>query len=275
MTFSIVACSADRRQWGVAAASRYLAVGGAVPAAQAGVGALATQSLANLAFRPQGLALLRVGLSASATLAALIASDEGRGDRQVGVVDAEAGAATYTGPACSAWAGGVTGAGYAIQGNLLTGPTVIGQMERVFVAAGPDAPLARRLYTALVAGDAAGGDRRGRQSGCLLVVDVDRGRGVGADVIHDLRVDDHRDPIVELGRLLELGELYFGRPDPDAVLPLEGALADEVGRRVALLGHASLAGWADLENLENRLVSDGLDPVVLAKLREATPQITA
>jgi uncharacterized Ntn-hydrolase superfamily protein len=271
MTFSIVARSADGSSWGVAVASKYLAVGSAVPAAEAGVGALATQSMVNLGYRPQGLALLRSGLSASATLAALTAADDLREERQAGVVDADGGSASWTGAACYDWAGGRTGPGYAVQGNILTGAEVVEQMERAWLDADLDTSLARRLFAALEAGDAAGGDSRGRQSAALLVVDSAAGQGQGADVSIDLRVDDHTDPIGELGRLLTLGELYFGTPDPDDVLPLEGLLAEEVAGRLEALGHSSLQLWMDIENYESRFVEGGIDPIVLDRLREAAP----
>jgi len=271
MTFSIVARSADGSRWGVAVASRYLAAGGAVPAAEAGAGALATQALANLGYRPQGLALLRAGLPAPAALAALLAADDLREERQIGIVDADGTSAGWTGSACLEWAGGRTGPGYAIQGNILVGPEVVETMEQAWTDSGDAAPLARRLFAALEAGDAAGGDRRGRQAAALLVVDSAAGRGQGADTSLDLRVDDHPDPIGELGRLLTMGELYFGAPDPDAVLPLEGTLADEVAARLERLGHHSLVGWMETENYESRRVDGGIDPVVLERLREATP----
>ena len=175
MTFSIVGRSADGQAFGVAVASKFFAVGAAVPAAQAGVGAIATQSYANLAYRPDGLVLLRAGRSASDTVDELTAADEQRETRQAGVVDASGSAATFSGSGCHPWAGGVTGPGYAIPGNILTGPDVVAAMERAWLATGSDEPLARRLYAALAAGGEAGGDRRGRQSAALLVVTPDGG----------------------------------------------------------------------------------------------------
>jgi uncharacterized Ntn-hydrolase superfamily protein len=282
VTFSIVACAPDGRSWGVAVASKYLAVGSAVPALEAGTGALATQSFVNVGYRPQGLALLRAGLSAPQVVAALTAADEGRAHRQLGVVDAAGGSATFTGEGCMDWAGGRSGEGYAIQGNILTGPGVVEEMERAWLAfddpgGAPSLALARRLLAALSAGDAAGGDRRGRQSAALAVVGLEGaigegpGRGLGADVLADVRVDDHAAPVEELARLLGLAELYFGKPDPAALLPLEGELAGEVDRRVRALGFDSLESWAGVENYEERLVEGSIDPLVLAKLREASP----
>jgi uncharacterized Ntn-hydrolase superfamily protein len=274
MTFSIVA--SDGSAWGVAVASKFLAVGAAVPAAQAGVGAIATQALANLGYRPDGIALLTEGRTAADVLAALTAADEQREHRQAGVVDASGRGATYTGSACHDWAGGVADDGYAIQGNILTGPDVVTAMERAWLASALTEPLGRRLLAALVAGDAAGGDRRGRQSAALLVVTPDGGYGGGSDVYADLRVDDHADPVPELVRLLDLHDIYFTKPDPDAALPLDGAIADEVRERLAGLGHedadleAALASWAGIENYEERLLHGKIDPVVLEQLRRLT-----
>ncbi|WP_166020538.1 DUF1028 domain-containing protein [Streptomyces chilikensis] len=275
MTFSIAARSADGTCFGVAVASKFLAVGAAVPAARAGVGALATQALANLAYRPDGIRLLDEGRSARETLDTLLAGDERRDDRQAGIVDRDGGSATWTGRACMTWAGGVSGPGYAIQGNILTGPEVVRAMERAWLETDQDLPLARRLHAALLAGDRAGGDSRGRQSAALLVVTPDGGYGGGSDVLVDLRVDDHADPSAELGRLLDLHDLYFGRPDPRTLLPLSGELAEEVAGRLAALGHrgveldVALAEWAGIANLEERLVTGAIDPLVLEHLRAA------
>lgn len=277
MTFSIVARSADGTAFGVAVASKFLAVGAAVPAAAAGVGAIATQAYANLEYRPEGMAQLREGRSASLTLETLVAADDKRETRQVGIVDVAGAAATFTGSECNPWAGGVSGEGYAIQGNILTGPEVVAAMEDAWHATRAGDPLARRLLAVLAAGDSAGGDRRGRQSAAMLVVTPDGGYGGGSDVLVDLRVDDHAAPVGELARLLDLHDLYFGKPDPDTLLDLSGELAIEVRRRLADLGHvdddldAALVGWAGIENYEERLVPGRIDPLVLAKLREATP----
>lgn len=272
MTFSIVGRSADGRALGVAVASKFLAVGGAVPAAEAEIGAIATQSYANLAYRPQGLALLRTGVSASATVAGLTAADEGRATRQLGVVGAAGDGASFTGDECHPWAGGAAGDGYAIQGNILTGPEVVAEMERAWLGGADEARLARRLLAALAAGDAAGGDRRGRQSAALLVVAKGQGYGGTGDVVVDLRVDDHPDPVTELGRLLGLHALYFDKPDPATLLPLAGEIADEVRARLAKLGFSgeldqSLADWAGVANLEERMVPGAIDPLVLDHLR--------
>src|SRR5438552_14998568 len=241
MTFSIVARSADGQALGVAVASKFLAVGAAVPAAEADVGALATQSYANLAYRPQGLALLRTGVAAADVVAGLTAADPGRAQRQLGVVGPVGDGATYTGSGCHDWAGGIAGDGYAIQGNILTGEQVVVAMAEAWAASDLGAPLGRRLLAALAAGDRAGGDRRGRQSAALLVVARGQGYGGTSDVVAELRVDDHPEPVPELGRLLDLHALYFGRPDPATLLDLTGPLADEVRTRLQALGHRERA----------------------------------
>jgi uncharacterized Ntn-hydrolase superfamily protein len=280
MTFSIVGRSADGTEFGVAVASKFLGVGLAVPAAEAGVGAVATQSFVNLAYRPQGLTMLRTGVTAAGAVAGLTAADPGRATRQLGIVGATGHGATFTGEDCNDWAGGRAGDGYAIQGNILTGAEVVEAMERTWLASDPALPLARRLHAALRAGDDAGGDKRGRQSAAVLVARPGGGYGGGSDIAVDLRVDDHAAPVAELGRLLDLHELYFTRPDPATLLPLTGELADEVRGRLALLGHvgessaagldAAVMGWAGIENYEERIVPGRLDPVVLDLLRKAT-----
>ncbi|MGH3661078.1 MAG: DUF1028 domain-containing protein [Micromonosporaceae bacterium] len=288
MTFSIVARSADGLEHGIAVASKFLAVGAAVPAAEADIGALATQSYANLAYRSQGLHLLRTGVSASGAVAGLTAADPERATRQLGVVAATGDGATYTGDDCHAWAGGVTGPGYAIQGNILTGPEVVQAMESAWLKSEsePGIGFAERLLAALAAGDAAGGDKRGRQSAALLVAAKAAGYGGHSDISIDLRVDDHRDPVVEMARLLRLHRRFFTPADPDQALPLSSELANEVWVRLAALGHAvgqlpagrstqalddALTSWAGVENYEERLLPGKIDPEVLDALREATP----
>jgi uncharacterized Ntn-hydrolase superfamily protein len=281
MTFSIVARSADGAALGVAVASKFLAAGAAVPAALAGVGAVATQSYANLAYRPQALALLGTGTAAADTVRALIAGDAGPvSHRQVGVVGATGEGATFTGADCHDWAGGVAGDGYAIQGNMLAGPAVVTDMEAAWLAEAGTTRLAYRLLAALAAGDRAGGDRRGRQSAALLVVAKGMGYGGTSDVVVDLRVDDHPDPVTETARLLRLHTLYFERPDPATLITLDGPAGAEVRERLAAAGHAAgesgagldeaLASWAGIANLEERIVPGFIDPLVLDQLRAAT-----
>ena len=273
MTFSIVARDQDGHRFGVAVASKFLAVGAVVPAAQADVGAIATQAFANLRYRPDGLAKLSHGLNASDVAAELVGPDEQREHRQFGVVDGTGLAATYTGSACFPWAGGVTGPGYSIQGNILAGQQVVEAMQQSWITADLSRSFTLRLLDSLLAGDRAGGDSRGRQSAAILVVSPGGGYGGGSDVAVDLRVDDHADPVPELGRLLGLHDLVFGRPDPAECLPLTGAVADEVRALLAKLGHGqqdlerALDAYAGIENLEERIIPGRIDPRVLEHLR--------
>ena len=276
MTFSIVARSADGTQWGVAVASKFLAAGAVVPAARAGVGAIATQSFVNLRYLPDGLALLGEGVSAGEVVEALTGADELRESRQLGVVDADGGSAAFTGADCISWAGSRSGDGWTAQGNCLAGPEVVEAMEEAFLASGEREPLAHRLLASLRAGDAAGGDRRGRQSAAVLVVQEGGGYGGGSDVLVDLRADDSPAPVDELVRLLALHELYFGRPAPEDLQPLEGELATEVDGLLTGLGYGGdaplddrLLDWMGWENYEERHVPGSIDLVVLVKLREA------
>ena len=208
-TFSIVGFDPKTGDLGVAVASRFLAVGAVVPWAEAGAGAVATQAYANVAFGPDGLKALREGKSADQALNALIDADKGRERRQAGVVDAEGRAATFTGSKCFAWAGGKTGKHWAAQGNILAGPEVVDAMGKAFEAA--EGELAERLLAALRAGEKAGGDKRGKQSAALSVVRKKGGFLQGNDRYVDLRVDDHKDPVKELARLLSLHRQVFGQ----------------------------------------------------------------
>ena len=269
MTFSIVARSADGLSWGVAVASKFLAVGSAVPAASAGVGALATQAAANVSYKRSGLALLGEGASAADTLRQLLAGDEGREERQLGVVDALGSAATHTGSECLAWAGGVTGDGYAIQGNILAGQEVVVAMEAAWAATGTEEQLARRLLAALTAGDQAGGDSRGRQSAALLVVREGAGYGGFDDIAVDLRVDDHAAPVGELARLLDWNDLYLTASTPEERLPITPELKTELDARAVAAGSRDFSAWVGTENYEMRVAEDSswIDVRVLEILR--------
>lgn len=269
MTFSIVARSADGESWGVAVASKFLAVGSAVPAAVAGVGAIATQADANVAYKGLALAHLDDGATASVALQRLLEDDEGRDHRQVGIVDVDGGAASHTGPACLDWAGSLTGEGYAIQGNILTGSEVVEAMESAWLASAPDAPLAHRLLEALAAGDAAGGDSRGRQSAALLVVKEEAGYGGLDDIAVDLRVDDHAEPIGELSRLLELNDLYLTASTEAEKVPVTPELSAELERLAQEAGARDFAAWVGTENYEMRVAADGswIDERILAIIR--------
>ena len=271
-TYSIVACDLEAREWGVAVQSRFLAVGAAVPAAEPEVGAIATQAWANLAYRPQGLALLREGYSAADAVRKVVGGDDGRAHRQLGVVDAHGRAATYTGSECLAWAGGTTGPGYAAQGNILVSDATVEALATTFEGTRGQ-PLAERLLACLAAAQAAGGDRRGQQSAALLVVRKEGGYGGTSDAAVDLRVDDHSDPIEELERIYRLHDLLFGQTPDDEWLDVDAGLRAELGERLAALGYDgdlddALAAWAGTENLEERVRgADRIDPVVLEQLR--------
>ncbi len=260
MTFSIVARSAgpdaETASWGVAVASKFLAVGSAVPAAVAQVGAIATQAHANVAYKGLALAHLDEGATASVALQRLLEEDEGRDHRQVGIVDVEGNAASHTGSACLDWAGGVTGDGYAIQGNILTGEEVVSAMEAAFLASDPDAPLAQRLLAALEAGDRAGGDSRGRQSAAVLVVREGAGYGGMDDIEVDLRVDDHTAPVEELQRLLALNDLYLPASTEEEKVPMTPELREELEAVARAAGHRDLEGWVGAENYEMRVAED-------------------
>ncbi|TCO43634.1 putative Ntn-hydrolase superfamily protein [Kribbella antiqua] len=274
MTFSIVAFDSGSESWGIAVASKFLAVGAVVPWGRAGAGAVATQAMAELSYGPKGLELLAEGIAADQVIAQLAGGDDEREHRQVGVVDSLGRGATFTGASCLDWAGGQAGDGYAVQGNILVGQQVVAAMADAWGSRSGE-PFERRLLAALAAGDQAGGDRRGRQSAALRVWREGAAYGGVLDIAIDLRVDDHQTPVDELTRLLDLHDLYFGKPDPATLLPLEGPLAAEVVAALNQLGYPAdestlaeaLATWAGVENYEERLVPGKLDPVVLQQLR--------
>jgi uncharacterized Ntn-hydrolase superfamily protein len=267
-TYSIAACDLEAKQWGVAVQSKFLSVGSVVPWAEPEVGAIATQAYANPRYGPNGLALLRDGLSATEVVERLTAGDDGRAERQLGVVDGEGRSASWTGPDCLDWAGHRNGPCYAAQGNILVGKETVDAIAVTF-AANTQLPLAQRLLECLTAAQTAGGDRRGQQSASLLVVARDGGYASLSDVVVDLRVEDHERPIEELRRIYGLHRRLFDRTPREEWLPLEGELRTEVDERLALLGYATLDDWAGVENLEERVDGDEtIDPVVLEALRE-------
>jgi uncharacterized Ntn-hydrolase superfamily protein len=273
-TYSIVACDLEAQQWGVSVQSKFLSVGSVVPWAEPQVGAIATQAYANPRYGPNGLALLREGLSAQEVVDKLTGEDEGRNHRQLGVVDGEGNAATYTGSECMDWAGGRTGTNYAAQGNILVNKETVDALAETFEST--SGPLAERLIECLAAAQEAGGDSRGQQSSALLVVERDGGYARMSDVVVELRVEDHERPIEELRRIYKLHDEIFGKTPRRLWLDVDGELAGELRERLAKLGYDgeledSFTRWTGKENLEDRV--DGIeeiDPVVLEALRSRT-----
>jgi uncharacterized Ntn-hydrolase superfamily protein len=258
MTFSIVALDPATGDLGVAVQSKFLAVGAVVPWARAGVGAVATQSFANVGYGPDGLTLLVDGLSAHDALDRLVAGDTLREQRQAGIVDAHGGAATFTGQQCFAWAGGRIGDGFAAQGNILAGPAVVDGLADTFLAGGR--PFPELLVDCLAAADAAGGDRRGRESAALLVVRVGGGYGGGNDRWMDLRVDHHDDPIGELARLVDFQHLYFDRPAVDELQALDEAAAGEVRSILESLGAGPGGRFGAVYAPMSGIAADAVEP---------------
>jgi uncharacterized Ntn-hydrolase superfamily protein len=232
-TYSIAACDLAAGQWGVATQSKFLAVGSVVPWAEPQVGAIATQAYANPRYGPEGLALLREGLSAGEVVDRLTSADDEREHRQLGVVDAQGRGATFTGAECMEWAGGIAGDGFAAQGNILVGEETVAALAASFVATG-GRPLAERLIECLAAAQAAGGDRRGQQSAALLVVERDGGYAGLSDTLVDLRVDDHGAPVVELARLHRAHTLLFGKTE--TWVEVDDELRAELAGRISGLG---------------------------------------
>ena len=266
-TYSICACDLEAQQWGVAVQSKFLAVGCIVPWAEPLVGAVATQSWANPRYGPEGLELLRQGLAADAVVERLTTADDDRAQRQLGVVDAHGHGASYTGEGCQEWAGHRTGAGYAVQGNILvSGETVDALAETFEATAGK--PLVERLLDCLDAAQTAGGDRRGQQSAALLVVGPEQGFAGLSDVFVDLRVDDHERPLAELRRIFRIHQELFAKTPRSKWIEVDETLRAELDERLARLGYDRLEDWAGVENLEARVEGeDAIDPFVLDRLR--------
>ncbi len=281
MTFSIVARDPQTGELGVAVQSKFLAVGAVVPWAKAGVGAIATQSWANTSYGPHGLELLASGLSATEAMAQLIAEDQNRTSRQVGIVGVDGAPASFTGDECYPWAGGHVGEHYTCQGNILVGEETVLSMAHAFEQT--KGLLCDRLVAALAAGQAAGGDSRGQQSAALLVVRKGGGYGGFNDRFIDLRVDDHPRPIDELQRILQLHKLYLFPPNPLDILVIDQAIAQELQTLLTTTGdyQGSISGsyddvtrdafrkFSSRENLEERWFEDArIDRVVLEFMRQ-------
>ncbi|GAB3800798.1 DUF1028 domain-containing protein [Virgibacillus kimchii] len=279
MTFSIVGFDPETEELGIAVQSKFIGVGSVVPWAKAGVGAVATQAFANPAYGPDGLDLLEEGKTAQEAVNILTKQDEDREDRQVGIVDANGNAATFTGEKCYDWAGGRTGKHYAAQGNILVSQETVDAMGTTFETA--KGSLADRLLRALDAGQAAGGDSRGKQGAAIYVV-KEKGGYLGAnDRYIDLRVDDHPDPIKELIRIYNLHQLYFSKPKEENILEIKGEVKAEVATQLQRLGylkktnvdsealHKGLTAFLHTENFEERELEKGkLDKEVLDYMKQ-------
>lgn len=276
MTFSIVGFDPEEKEWGIAVQSKFLGVGAVVPWAKAGAGAVATQSYANTSFGPEGLRLMEEGRSAEEALHALLAQDPGREQRQVGFIDANGNAATFTGSECYDWAGGVTGPHFAAQGNILVDENTVKDMGAIFQQT--EGSLAVRLLAALQAGQDAGGDSRGQQSAALLVVKEKGGYGGFNDRYIDLRVEDHEEPIKELTRIYQLQQLYFAPSKPENIVSIEGKTIEELTIHLQRLGYLNetttkisdaLKSYIHTENFEEREQKIGLiDKEVLEYMKK-------
>lgn len=285
-TFSIVAHDPVRQEWGIAVQSKFLAVGAVVPWAKAGVGAVATQSYANVSYGFEGLELMAGGKTAVETIAAVTAADDQRETRQVGMVDAQGGAASFTGDGCHEWAGGIVGDGYACQGNILLSGTVEAMASTFEESRAAGGDLEQWLIASLAAGQEAGGDSRGRQSAALLVVREGGGYGGDNDRYLDLRVDDDPFPIRKLNHLLRLHRLYRGEVKQEDLIPLAdiatklqglltrtGQYEGETNGRFTPQTRTALRALVGIENLEDRWAGDGdlIDRVVVDFLMEKYP----
>ena len=284
MTFSIVAYDPAEESWGVGVASKFLGVGGVVNWAQAGAGAVATQAFCRVSFGPDGLAMMAKGKSARETLDALLANDPKREHRQVGVIDRNGGTAAHSGRECYDWAGHIVGEGFSCQGNILAGQQVVTAMAEAYKAASGE--LADRLVAALLAGDDAGGDRRGKQGAGVVVVKVNGGYGGDNDRYLDARIDDDPEPVKRLQKLVTAHHLFFGRPKSEDLTPITPSIAGEIQQWLQTRGYlkqdvsgiwdsaSKQAFWAMVgsENLEERWNLEGntdlIDQVALDYLRE-------
>ena len=278
-TFSIVARDATTGDFGIAVASKFLAVGSAVSFAEANVGAVATQSYANTTYGPRTIAALKANITLEGIHQSFRATDENYNSRQYGLVDAGGNSITFTGKSCFSWAGGIAKPNLAIQGNLLAGPQVVENMLEVYENS--TLPFPEKLLAALLAGDEAGGDKRGKQSASLLVARPEGGYGGFNDRYIDLRVDDHPLPIPELQRLLELRHVYFERPKPEDILSIDATIAARLTKVLLKsgflkeetlwneAGEKALRDLAGMENVEDRMLEPGqVDKIALEYLEK-------
>lgn len=249
LTFSVVAYDRDREQWGVGVASKFVAVGSVVPWVRSGVGAIATQAWANMSYGREGLKLLR-NLSAEETVRKLTSEDPERDIRQLGVVDSKGNAYSYTGAKCLEFAGGITGDGYAVQGNILVDSKVIESMVSAMEQKGT---LVERIINALRGAEKSGGDKRGKQSAAILIAGRTGSFDDNTDRVYDIRVDEHPNPVEELARIVEVWNATFY---PDEMVPLEPNL-EEIKRALERKGYRELESWAFDNNFDAR-ISDGM-----------------
>jgi len=285
-TFSIVAYDPRREEWGVAVQSKFLAAAAVVSWARANAGAVATQSFANLAYGPDGLDMMANGMAAGDVIKTLTENDEDAPTRQVGVVDREGRAASFTGEDCHHWAGHIVGDGYACQGNILVPGTVEAMAKSYEESRQGDGELADWLVAALAAGQDAGGDSRGRQAAGVLVVCENGGYGGKTDRYLDLRVDDDPFPIKKLEKLVQMHHLFFGATKAEDLIPI-GDLAVELQEIVSRTGdyegavtgvfdektRSALRALVGRENLEERWdgKGDSIDMQVVIYLRDRFP----
>ena len=263
MTFSIVAYDPEKKEWGVAVQSKFVAVGCIVPWAQADAGAIATQAWANTSYGPKGLALLEQGLTAEETIHILTKQDEKREHRQIGVVDSLGNSASFTGSECYDWAGHIIGENYTCQGNILVSEDTVLAMSQAYRETEGD--LADRLLSALEAGQEAGGDSRGKQSAALLVVREEGVYDGGTDKYIDIRVDDHKHPIQELRRVFTLYDLSLLKRDDEKdkvklsgdvmkvikeVLKIDGFYEGEIDSKYDDVTKEALQKWMHTNNFE-------------------------
>lgn len=273
-TYSIVGADPEAGECGVAVQSKFLAVGALVPWARGGVGAVATQAHAEITYGNRGLELLESGLSPEEAIDRLTADDDLHSHRQVGIVAADGTSVSYTGEECFEYAVSVSGENFAAQGNILSNADVPAAMATTFRTS--SGTLAQRLLEALAAGEEAGGEKRGMESAALLVVRPGGGYGGNHDRWLDLRIDHAESPIEDLGDLLDLHTLYFGKTEERELLPFDAELQREVQGILGSIGWWSVAAplednlqsWLGWHNLEERWAGNQkIDPVVLRELR--------
>jgi uncharacterized Ntn-hydrolase superfamily protein len=280
-TYSIVGADPVNGEVGVAVQSKFLAVGNVVQWGKGGVGAVATQAWANASYGNRGIEMMEQGIHPEEIVKELIAGDERKESRQFGIVDVKGRSANFTGADCANWAGGKAGPCFAAQGNILTGPEVVDAMADTFQKV--DGDLTTKLMEALGAAQDAGGDKRGMQSAALAVWKIDGGYGGMTDRLVDLRVDEHKNPIEELRRLLELSRFYFGRTKEDNYAKIEGDVKKYILETMENRGHynGEMAGdwnkekdeafqyFSLVENFDERLAPFGLvDNEVLAFMKK-------